>query len=76
MLQGIAPTLMIVRVGLGASIDSLEASVAAAQSDNQLRFGHVHSNIGILHSPAEISVNQGDHSVESVGGASAEGTWK
>lgn len=68
---------MIVRVGLGASVDSVEASVAASQSDHRLQFVHVHSDMDTNHSPAEISIiNQGDRSVESVGGASVEETWK
>lgn len=85
--QGIAPTLMIVRVGLGASVDSVEASVTAARSDHRLRLGLVHVETDVLRSPVEMSIidihrQRRDSrvprtsSIESVGGVSVEDTSK
>lgn len=85
VLQGIAPTLMIVRIGLGASVNSVEESIAAACSDHMIRS----LETDVLRTPVEIAtidircqirndtgIRIVSQSGESVCEASAAEAWK
>lgn len=75
--------LMIVRVGLGASTESVEGSVAAARTDNTSISELVNMEADVLRSPAGISIidicrqeRNLTSPIETIGRVSVGETWK